>query len=334
MKEELSGLSGHLKEMLESSETRGDKQWRCRQVVVEDVNDAIHRGAAMPEQASLSDFLPGVWMSGDVAFLYAYTNMGKSILAVQLADEAGRKGHNVIYCDFEMKLRPFADRYIDKQTGDKATLHFKRLYRDLHGIDMNSINANELLKDIKSAMEQYAADVLIVDNISYISGDIEKGREASEFLHQLQDLSQTNGWSVLVVAHTPKRDKVRELKLSDLSGSQNLGNFCDAAFSIGAVRGSDEVYIKQTKSRNGYTLDENNVKVCRIVKAGAMLCFEHIRYDRESTLIVSDWQRQQDQERDDFADKVQEMKAQGKTIREIAAECGIDKGRVERALKR
>lgn len=307
--------------------------WRYGQVEVEDANDAIRRGASLPPKVPLSDFLGEAWVSGDVTFLYAYTNMGKSILAVQLADEAGRKGHNVLYCDFEMDARAFADRYTDEHTGEHAYLHFKRLKRNLHGVDTKDINETELLRGISASMHKFGATVLIVDNLSYICADLEKGKEASDFLHRLQDMSQTNGWSVLVVAHTPKRDRVRELKLSDLSGSQNLGNFCDAAVAIGAVRGTDEVYIKQTKSRRKYVLTEDNVMVCHIVKDGAMLKFQFDRYAQERTLIADEWQRQQAQERNDFADQVRALRDQGKTIRDIAYTLGVSKSKVERAIK-
>lgn len=325
-------LSPKLSAMMATAEPVTAERWRRGQVEVESASAAVTRGSQEPPQVPLTDTLAGVWMSGDVTILYAYTNMGKSILATQLADEAGRKGHKVIYCDFEMKARTFADRYSDERTEEKAELHFLRLTRNLRGLDTASITESGLLTDIASAMLQYGATVLVVDNLSYVCADAEKGQVAAEFLHRLQDMSTEHGWSILVIAHTPKRDRVRELRLSDLAGSQHLGNFCDAAFAIGAVRGSDEVYIKQTKSRRQYVYDENNVAVFRIVKDGAMLRFQWQRTDCESTLIADDWQREQAQQRNDFIDQVRESRREGKTIRETATALGVSSSKVQRAL--
>lgn len=248
-----------------------NEHFRHGQLEGGDANDVLRRCAAMPKQESLSDFLPDVWMTGNVTVLHANTGLGKSILAVQLAEEAACKGHTVIYCDFEMDDTIFYERYSDARTGEIADLHFLRLTRNTQGLGSASTTMSELLSDIADAMEHYDADVLVVDSMNFICSRV-KEREVSSLMSKLVTLSKSMGWSLMLVAS------------NSLPEGQTLANLCDAAFAIGATRKSSEVYIKQTKSRYGHT-DDDTVKVCRIVKEGAMTCFSHIRYIDEAKLI-------------------------------------------------
>jgi predicted HTH transcriptional regulator len=102
-------------------------------------------------------------------------------------------------------------------------------------------------------------------------------------MDKLRSLKKRHNISMLVIAHTPKRDLSRPLTKNDMAGSMHLMNFCDSAFCIGeSVKESNVRYLKQIKTRNAeFRYDSDNVAIFRIVKNGSYLCFEHIGFDSE-----------------------------------------------------
>ena len=66
------------------------------------------------------------WYEGELSCLFADSNVGKSILAVQIADRIARTD-NVLYLDFELSEKQFQLRYTDEH--GKPYTFPERLYR-------------------------------------------------------------------------------------------------------------------------------------------------------------------------------------------------------------
>ena len=58
------------------------------------------------------DLYHGLWYEGEVCCLFADSNLGKSIYAVQMADAIARE-QNVLYMDCELSDKQFQLRYYD-----------------------------------------------------------------------------------------------------------------------------------------------------------------------------------------------------------------------------
>ena len=82
--------------------------------------------------------------------------------------------------------------------------------------------------------------------------------------------------SIVVIAHTPKRDKSMPIEDRHLAGAANLLNFVKSAVAISlSKKDPDKRYIKHIKCRNGRKLHgEENVAECTITKDGANLIYE------------------------------------------------------------
>ena len=64
----------------------------------------------------------------------------------------------------------------------------------------------------------------------------------------LKKIKNKYGLSLLILAHTPKRDATKGITKNDLSGSKMLMNFCDSAFAIGeSFQKNGLRYLKQIK---------------------------------------------------------------------------------------
>lgn len=266
---------------------------------------------------------------GELACLFADSNLGKSIYAVQIGNEIA-KSQNVVYFDFELSDKQDQLRYTD----DSGECYWfsQNLYRAV--IDPMEIPDGDfskaLLEDIEDCAIANKARVLIIDNLTWMDAESEKGANAAELMRKLMALKLKYDWTMLVIAHTPKRNPYMPITANDLAGSRKLFNFFDSVFAIGkSAKDPDLRYIKQIKCRSGaFKYNEDNVILAQIVKDGAWLHFDALGCCRECDLL----QQRTDQDRTEVIAKVQKLHAEGMSLRAIAKELGISHMAVKRVL--
>lgn len=322
-----------------STNFRGSNSTNKRNILTEKTaNEWLEIGSKIKDPKSL---FGNIWHQGEVGILFSNTGKGKSILAVQIAD-AITKGnpilgentekYKVLYFDFELSTKSFQKRYSESNT-------------ELYSFNPNflriEIDRSKNSEDEKLSFEQLIidsitiqalknkAEVLIIDNITYLSASNEKSHEALELMKIILKLSREYNISILLIAHTPKRDIYSPIQLEDLAGSKALSNFVDICFCIGeSVKGDTIRYIKQLKNRN-YSIEygQENVINCEIIKKDSFLKFEMIGFgtEKEHLQIVKDNKK---------TSEAFELKNSGKTNVEIAKLMGVNEKTIRRWLKK
>ncbi len=299
--------------------------------MVMSANDTLRNAQRQSDPVSLYDTL---WYEGEICCLFADSNVGKSILAMQIATYIARN-RTVLYFDFELSDKQFQLRYTDSN----GNLH--TFPNNLYRVSKNSY-ARELLDHpleeiIMRRIEQTAlemeADVLIIDNLTYLCLESEKGEIAGRLMMKLMEFKKLSNLSVLVLAHTPKRSMDRPITQNDLAGSKRLINFFDSAFAIGKSAKDESLrYVKQVKVRNGeFTYNSDNVKVCEIVKEGSMLCFKES--DNPSSSEYEHLRERTDVDAEELRKEIRQLQsAESLSIREIARRMGLSKSKVSRLI--
>lgn len=290
------------------------------------------------------------WFENEVCILFSDTNLGKSILAVQIAESiaSGKQfekffpapqQQKVLYFDFEMSDKQFEARY-SIQRGDFFEQHYKfdenfiRAEINPHVFKGDRFDDFEsyLISSIEDAVVQSGARVIIIDNLTYLCNEIEKARYAAPLMKHLQTLASKHNLSILVLAHTPKRDLSKPVTKNDLGGSRMLMNFCDSSFAIGeSIKETGLRYLKQIKVRNTrFVYDTENVQLCQLEKPTNFLHFELSDFasEREHLRDVSDTDRAE------LVERIKELDATGKSQREIALEVGRSAATINRYLKK
>ncbi len=295
---------------------------------VKTANQTIAEAKQRPNPDSL---WLSLWYEGEVCCLFADSNVGKSIYAVQIATEVAKK-KKVLYFDFELSDKQFQLRYTDDD-GNLFSFPDNLFRVSINSEKFDSTNFEDaIIRNIEDTAVQSDAKVLIIDNLTYLCCSAEKGDLAGSLMMRLMALKRKYNLSMLILAHTPKRDLSRSITQNDLAGSKKLYNFFDSVFAIGkSAKDSNLRYIKQLKVRYGnYTYDADNVIVCSIEKNDAFLQFTKIGFDDEREHLKE--RSEKDQAKD--IEDVKALKAQGKSVRDIAKDLGMSKSKVDRLLKK
>lgn len=332
----LEGLATDTKALLADSTTYAGL------FVCKPANDWIREAKNRPIPRKLfSEF----WHEGELCILFADTNLGKSILAVQIGESIAKgeairgfhleaKKSKVIYFDFELSDKQFENRYsIEYAHHYQFDDNFIRAEIDSDGIAPSDCNFEDFLfQSIEQTITQTRAKVLIVDNLTYLKNGTETAKDALPLMKQLKELKRKHGLSILALAHTPKRDLSKPITRNDLQGSKMLINFVDSCFAIGESSTDTGIrYLKQIKQRNTEQVyDSENVINCQISKPYNFLQFEFIGFGTErqhlKELTAKDWENKRSQ--------VEDLKSEGLSNTEIAKRLGVSEGAIRKWLKK
>ena len=280
------------------------------------------------------------WYEHELCILFADTNMGKSILAVQLgnalarAESVGPIGSDVgspltvLYIDFELSAKQFEMRYTCPATGNQHSFgpHFYRAEFNPMAELMTDTPPRQLLKyAIEKALHQTDATVLIIDNLTCLRSGTEQATEALALLSYLKELKTRLKLSILLLAHTPKRNPLKPITRNDLQGSKMLINFADSAFAIGESHKEPGLrYLKQIKQRSAPEVHgSHNVCLCRLARVGWFLRYEFTGYAPEQEHLGQPQQ---------VHTRIAELHAQGLSQRQIAAALNVSKTTVARRI--
>ena len=287
-----------------------------------------------------------LWYENELCILFADTNLGKSILAVQIADSISKgkaipgfklesPPKKVLYLDFELSDKQFENRCSEEYENHyqfnknflRAEFHTElELPKEYNNIE------EYLCATLSDIITKTKVSVLIVDNLTFLSSENEKAKDALVLMKTLKKISNTNNVSILVLAHTPKRDDSKPISKNDLAGSKMLMNFCDSCFAIGSS--SQEAsfrYIKQIKQRNTEHLyHSENVIICSLDKETNFLEFHFEDFDSEKAHLQTSGSLNLE-ERDE---QIMFLVSEGKTNVHIAEMFNVCEGTIRKRRKK
>ncbi len=268
------------------------------------MNDTMVAGAKEPPALRLAGTL---FHENSVAIVFSDPGTGKTIFSTQVADCVSRGTnlfgrddfHNnahpkkTILFDFEMEESEMYHRYKKKKI-DAYKWH-KNFYRC--GINPNFIDFEDadtlITNEIEVVIEDEEPDFVIIDNITFISSESSDPKMATKLMKKLTAIQKRsrNNLTLVVIAHTPKRDPSLPIELRHLAGAKSLSNFAKTVIAISKSKLDPSFrYIKQLKIRQDQELyNEDNVLVCNINKNlnSGRLEYEFREFGKESDHLVT-----------------------------------------------
>lgn len=292
-------------------------------------NQTMELAMALPNPRKLwKEF----WYEGEVCCLFADTNVGKSVLAMQIAEHISHTD-KVLYYDFELSEKQFQLRYVDGKTKPyKFSDNLLRMTLTTDEIaEMGDGMEDAIIKGIENNVVRHDAKILIIDNISWLLNTKNSLGTATKLMTRLKALRKYYGLSILVLAHCKKRTATKPIDQNDLAGSKRLIDFFDSAFTVGKSMADNKIrYIKQIKVRmDEHKYDSEHVMLCTMEKKKSFLQFipqgegdeaDHLKKPKAEMRMMQ-------------IETVRQLKREGKSVRQIAMSTGLSKSTVDRLLK-
>lgn len=307
----------------ESEESEGD--FADDYFVLQSANDALEEGKNQPEPRNL---WKQIWFENEILCLFSDSNLGKSILAVQIAQDVAYT-EKVLYFDFELSVKQFQRRYTD----DQGNLHrfpdnLVRVRKQMKNRTWERFD-NNVIMAIEQALLKSGVKIAIIDNITFISDKLEDGDAAMNLMRRFIFLKEKYNFSFLIVAHTPKHFPYSPITENDLSGSKKLYNSFDSVMAIGrSILGRGKRYLKTLKQRSDEVCyDEHSVLCCHIAKKGAFLYFEFDGVSPEREHLSKPSRNNQQ-----YVDDVMKLYSEGHSTREIGELLNSNKSTVNRVI--
>jgi len=301
------------------------------------MDEVMDEGAAAP---------PARWICGnlikerEVAIIYGDAGTGKSVFAFQIADVASKGEQLFDHIDFRNECGPKQTIFFDFELESSevysrySTQHSVHEFSDqLHRCSINPDfldfdDADQLItNEIQQVVETMKPELVFIDNITYITAESTDPSIATKLMKRLLALQKAySPLTIVVIAHTPKRDMSMPIEDRHLSGARNLSNFAKTLVAVSRSRlDPDFRYIKHVKCRNGRMLHgEDNVIECMIGKEGDFLGYELRGFATEAShLEVKDFS-EVDTEMVEYAIKLRRQGSGWRTVaKEIKRELGI-----------
>ena len=274
------------------------------------------------------------WFEGETCCLYGDSNVGKSILAVQIARDIANKGKNVVYFDFELSENQILGRYYDEKTNKSYGFPENMLHISLNYM-MGAYSVEELpdqiIRQMEGLVKKTGATVIIIDNLTWIACNSRSAKMTGGLMKRLSAMKSQHNLSMLILAHTPKRNLSKPITQNDLGGSKMIMNFLDSAFAIGCSFKDPAIrYVKQIKVRNAeMKYGEDNVVLYTIESVRSFLMFNRIGNGMESEHLKA----RKNEDKEAIIAKIKAMRAEGATLVEIAETLGMTKSTVDRWSK-
>lgn len=325
---------------------RGERAERAALFVSKPMNEWLQAASSRPKPKPL--FGP-FWTSGEMAFLFGDTGLGKTILAMQIANDIANgkstsglgleASGRVDYFDFELSDTQHLQRY-----GNEDWSEFFAFSDNLHRVEMDLSKYQQvttydmeweviLLDQIDKKIAESESRIIVIDNITWLSRETDKGKFALPLMQRLSALKRERDLSMLIACHTPKRDETRPIGVNDLAGSKILANFADSIFAIGkSASDPGRRYLKQIKVRSSEKVyGTEGAAVFELHKSDSkcFLGFDYIETQPErqhlKELSLSEHAKRIEQ--------AKEMRAQGRSIRDIANELEISASTAHKYVK-
>ena len=273
------------------------------------------------------ELCPHILVEHETTILFSGPGVGKTALAMQIGIELARQGKRVLYVNFELSQQQLASRYPNKDC--PGTLYHASIdYTKMHDVT----DQNLILPEIERLAVEQNTELIIIDNFTNLCINSKEAAEAGNIMVKLLAMRMTHNWTMLILAHVPKRKQGDPLTIDDLAGSKLLSNLADNVIGFNKSKKDKNMrYLIQLKYRSlPIELDFKNVQELTLSSSDGWLHFEYGGYDEERAHLP----RSRDERAELERDIVKELKQpNGSSYREIADKLGTSLSMVQRVAK-
>ncbi len=210
-----------------------------------------------------------------LAILSGTSNIGKTSVGLNIADELADRGIPSLVLPFERGIRTVGKRFLQvhlKKTQDElnslADEDWDKIMPDLCDLPLYfSVPSREEIRDtVAKAKKLFNIKVIVVDHLDYLVRKSTENHnvETSNTLQEFKSLAQEFGIIFIIIHHIKKQEgagaTVKKPKMEDLKGSSSIYQDPEAVIMLSSPdKGQIEVDIVKNKGTMGSQIYEFNL---------------------------------------------------------------------------
>ena len=299
-------------------------------------NDWMKAGGERPRM-----LFGDLWKTGELCVMFGEAGVGKSLLAVQIADSIAKGrgvepfgfdggARRVLYVDLEKTASQFAERYTEPdadRAGRRRRHNFSKRFDRVAPLDGGYVRAAEIGRRIGSS----GATVVVIDNLAHmLRGGLP--REAAAAMRELRRMRTAYGVSILVVAGAGRSTMRGGITAADMAWARTVAPLADNIFAVGRCRSGGR-YVKHltpnTSPAEGAPGEAARFRIERVNGTSPSFVFEGFGAEADVQRAGGGDERERE-----LMERILRMSEEQKlSVRDIADEIGMPKSTVHRHLQ-
>lgn len=263
------------------------------------MDEALKEGKAEPIRKQL---IGSLLREGDMCLMFGDEGTGKSVGAVQIGlavanglplfgDTVNFKNEcepkKTLLFDFELETPELFQRYNEIGNAYKFGDNFRRV--DMNPENFEGGDETAVLRTVQNIIEKERPEFVIIDNLTWLTSEAQDTAVAATFMKMFLRLRKKLGFTIIVIAHTPKRNTSEPLESKHMAGSSKLKDFAKNVIGISPSKlGDGIIYVKHLKMRNGEKVftAQNVIQAC-IEKCDGLLQWRFMGLTDESLHLAT-----------------------------------------------
>ncbi len=203
------------------------------------------------------DKLTKGFVGGEVTVIAAKTSVGKTALAVNIANRVALQGLPVLFVTLEMTKAQLTSRFMFLNNEDDYTkVESLVSFQKTDELDWKSIDGL-----IGNFCGEFTNGLVVIDHLHYFTRELEKasedlGRITKEFTKN----AKRHNVPIILISHVRKANG--QISMEDLRGSSYIGQDTDIVLLCGRSEDGTKLGIKLAKNRNrGHDYHDDEIEL-------------------------------------------------------------------------
>lgn len=198
-------------------------------------------------------------VGGEVTVIAARTSVGKTALAVNIANNVAIQGVPVLFVTLEMTKAQLTSRYLYINGGDTEDYYTAAALTVLQKQD--ELNWESIDGLIENFVENFTNGLVIIDHLHYFTRELQNAAEdIGRITKEFSKNAHRHNVPVVLISHVRKGSG--DVNIDDLRGSSYIGQDADVVLTCGRSEDGSVLAVKVEKNRNrGIDADHSETKL-------------------------------------------------------------------------
>lgn len=188
-------------------------------------------------------------VGGEMIIIAGKTSMGKTSLAMNIANNVAKTGHTVLFVTLEMTHAELTSRFMYLNGGD--TDDYYRVSAHIFYQKNDELNWQDIDGLIENAKKQIGAELVVIDHLHYFSREIEHvTQDIGRIAKEVKKNAIRHDVPIILISHVRKVGRGDEATMEDLKDSAAIGQDADIVQMVGRFSDTNTMGVKIEKNRN------------------------------------------------------------------------------------